>query len=46
MKKLFLTMLVMLVSMSTMAQDKKWGAGLNILYGTKINNIGFGVKGQ
>lgn len=46
MKKLFLTMLVMLVSMSTMAQDKKWGAGLNILYGTKINNIGFGFKGQ
>jgi len=46
MKKLFLTMLIALVSMSTMAQDHKWGAGLNLLYGTKINSIGFGVKGQ
>ena len=46
MKKLFLTMLIALVSMGAMAQDKKFGAGLNLLYGTKINNIGFGVKGQ
>ena len=46
MKKLFLTMLVVLVSMSAMAQDKKWGAGINLLYGTEIKNIGFGVKGQ
>ena len=46
MKKLFLTMLVVLVSMSTMAQDKKFGLGFNLLYGTKIENVGFGVKGQ
>ena len=46
MKKLFLTMLVVLVSMSAMAQDKKYGVGINLLYGTKIENIGFGVKGQ
>lgn len=46
MKKLFLTMLIALVSMSTMAQDKKYGLGLNLLYGTKIQNLGFGVKGQ
>ena len=39
-------MLVVLASMSAMAQDKKWGLGLNVLYGTKINNVGFGVKGQ
>ena len=46
MKKLFLTMLVVLVSMSAMAQDKKYGVGFNLLYGTEIKNIGFGVKGQ
>lgn len=46
MKKLFLTMLVALVSMSAAAQDNKFGLGINLLYGTKINNIGFGVKGQ
>ena len=46
MKKLFLTMLVVLVSMSAMAQDKKFGVGFDLLYGTKIKNIGFGVKGQ
>ena len=46
MKKLFLTMLVVLVSMSAMAQDKKFGLGFNLLYGTKIENVGFGVKGQ
>jgi outer membrane protein X len=46
MKKLFLTMLVVLMSVSAMAQDKKYGVGINLLYGTKIENIGFGVKGQ
>lgn len=46
MKKLFVTMLVVLVSMSAMAQDKKYGVGLNLLYGTEIKNLGFGVKGQ
>lgn len=39
-------MLVALFSMSAMAQDKKWGAGINVLYGTEIKNVGFGVKGQ
>lgn len=46
MKKLFVTMLVVLVSMSAMAQDKKYGVGFNLLYGTEIKNVGFGVKGQ
>ena len=34
------------MSVSAMAQDKKYGVGINLLYGTKIENIGFGVKGQ
>lgn len=46
MKKLFLTMLVVLVSMSAMAQEGKKGIGVNLLYGSKIENIGIGVKGQ
>jgi outer membrane protein X len=46
MKKLFLTMLVVLMSVSAIAQDKKYGVGINLLYGTEIKNIGFGVKGQ
>lgn len=46
MKKLFLTMLIALVGISAMAQDKKYGLGFNLLYGTEIKNIGFGVKGQ
>ncbi|MBQ2128672.1 MAG: porin family protein [Prevotella sp.] len=46
MKKLFLTMFVALVSMSAMAQDGKYAIGVNLLYGTKIENIGIGVKGQ
>lgn len=46
MKKIFLTMLVVLVSVSAMAQDKKFGVGFNLLYGTEIKNVGFGVKGQ
>lgn len=46
MKKLFLTMLIALVGISAMAQDKKFGVGFDLLYGTKIKNIGFGVKGQ
>ena len=46
MKKLFLAMLVALLSMGASAQDKTFGLGVNLLYGTKINNVGFGVKGQ
>jgi outer membrane protein X len=46
MKKLFLTMLVVLMSVSAIAQDKKYGVGINLLYGTKIKSLGFGVKGQ
>ena len=46
MKKLFLTMLVVLISMSAMAQEGKKGIGVNLLYGSKIENIGIGVKGQ
>lgn len=39
-------MLVALVSLGATAQDKKYGVGVNLLYGTKISNVGFGVKGQ
>lgn len=46
MKKLFLTMFVVLVSMSAMAQEGQKGIGVNLLYGSKIENIGIGVKGQ
>ena len=46
MKKLFLTMLIALVGISAMAQDKKYGVGFNLLYGTEIKNLGFGLKGQ
>jgi len=46
MKKLILTMLIVLAGMSVQAQDKKYGLGVNILYGTKIGNVGFGAKGQ
>jgi len=46
MKKLFLAMLVALLSMGASAQDKKYGLGLNLLYGTKIKTMGIGVKGQ
>jgi outer membrane protein X len=47
MKRLFLAMAIVLISMSAMAQrqgDK--AVGFNVSYGTEIENIGVGVKGQ
>lgn len=46
MRKLFLALLVALVSVSASAQKGQTAVGANMSYGTEISNIGFGVKGQ
>ena len=47
MKRVFLAIAVALISMSAMAQSQGDKAiGFNVSYGTEIENIGVGVKGQ
>jgi len=46
MRKLILTLIVALVSLCSYAQKSEKAVGVNLSYGTKISNIGVGVKGQ
>ncbi|MCR5242608.1 MAG: porin family protein [Prevotella sp.] len=47
MKRVFLAMVIALISMSAMAQSQGDKAlGFNVSYGTDIKNVGVGVKGQ
>ena len=48
MKRVFLALTIALISMSAMAQQSKGdlGAGVKLLYGTEIKNIGIGARLQ
>jgi len=46
MKKLFITMCLVLIGTTAFAQKGTKAIGLDLSYGTKIENIGIGVNGQ
>ena len=46
MKRVFLAMFVALISICASAQKGTSALGVNLSYGTEIENIGIGVKGQ
>ena len=46
MKKLLVLVCAAIVSMSASAQKGDKAIGVNLSYGTKVKNIGLGVKGQ
>lgn len=46
MKKIFMAMVVALVSISASAQQGEKAAGINLSYGTEHKALGIGVKGQ
>lgn len=46
MKKIFITLCVVLVSLSASAQKGEQNIGAHVLYGTQKSNIGLGVKYQ
>ena len=46
MKKILITLCVVLITLSASAQKGETAIGANILYGSKLKNIGIGAKGQ
>ena len=46
MKKLFFTLLIAAVSVCAFAQKGQKAVGLNLSYGSEIENLGIGIKGQ
>ena len=46
MKKLFMLVCAAVISISASAQQGEKAIGVNLSYGSEINNIGLGVKGQ
>ena len=46
MKKILITLCVVLITLSASAQKGETAVGANILYGSKLKNIGIGAKGQ